>query len=402
MTFLDNNLVRLTDIAKITTGKTNSEDAVKIGAYPLFDRSQSVKRSNKHLFDCEAILVPGEGQDFIPRYYKGKFDLHQRCYAVIPHATVNAKYLYYAIYNYREHFSRVAVGSTVKSLRLASFDSFKVALPDINSQKKIADILSSLDDRITLLRETNAALEAIAQALFKSWFVDFDPVRAKAEGREPEGMPAEVADLYPSEFEDTELGEMPKGWKVGTVVEGFDLLMGQSPPGDTYNQTEDGLSFFQGRTDFGFRFPKKRMYCSAPTRLANRGDTLVSVRAPVGDVNVAIEKCCIGRGLAAVKHKSGSGPYTLYSMKGLEEAFHQFEGEGTVFGSINKVAFQNLKVISPPADVVKTFDEIASPLDAKIEANEQQLISLTDLRDTLLPRLMSGKLRIPDLEEQAA
>src|SRR6185437_15207677 len=179
-----------------------------------------------------------------------------------------------------------------------------IPLPPIHEQRAIAHILGTLDDKIELNRRMNETLEAMARALFKSWFVDFDPVRAKAEGRDT-GLPKHIADLFPDSFEDSELGEVPKGWTVGCVDDEFDLTMGQSPPGSTYNDVAKGLPFYQGRTDFGFRFPTRRVYCTAPTRLAKMGDTLVSVRAPVGDINMAAEDCAIGRGVAAVRHKSG-------------------------------------------------------------------------------------------------
>jgi type I restriction enzyme S subunit len=131
-------------------------------------------------------------------------------------------------------------------------------------------------------------LEATARALFKSWFVDFDPVRAKAEGRDTL-LPQHLADLFQGSFVDSELGEIPKRWEIGSVDSEFNLTMGQSPPGETYNNSGVGLPFYQGRTDFGFRFPSRRIYCTAPTRFARPGDTLVSVRAPVGDINMATD-----------------------------------------------------------------------------------------------------------------
>jgi type I restriction enzyme S subunit len=174
--------------------------------------------------------------------------------------------------------------------------------------------------------------------------------------------------------------------------------MGQSPPGDTYNSFGDGLPFFQGRTDFGFRFPTQRVFCNAPTRLAEIGDILVSVRAPVGDVNMALEKCCIGRGVAGVRHPFGYRSFVFYSLRELRSKFDQFDSEGTVFGSINKKDFQALHVIKPSQELLKVFDENIAPLDSKIVVNEIQLRTLTSIRDTLLTRLISGQLRLPDAE----
>jgi len=176
------------------------------------------------------------------------------------------------------------------------------------------------------------------------------------------------------------------------------LTMGQSPPGDTYNGTGDGLPFYQGRTDFGVRFPSQRIFCTAPTRLAQAGDTLVSVRAPVGDVNVALGSCALGRGVAGVRHPDGHQSFVFYSTRSLKPHFELYDGEGTVFGSINKKDFQALPVVLPGSRVIEAFEEIVGPLDAVVENNEQKLRTLSTLRDTLLPRLISGQLRLPEAE----
>ena len=136
-------------------------------------------------------------------------------------------------------------------------ESFNVqAPPDVTEQRAIAHILGTLDDKIELNRRMNETLEAMARALFKSWFVDFDPVRAKMEGRDT-GLPQHVAYLFPSRLVASEFGEIPEGWEVGCVDDAFDLTMGQSPPGRTYNETGEGIPFYQGRADFTFRFPAR-------------------------------------------------------------------------------------------------------------------------------------------------
>ena len=255
-------------------------------------------------------------------------------------------------------------------------------------------MLGALDEKINLNRRMNATLEAMARALFQSWFVDFDPVRAKRDARSPAALDPATAVLFPEHLEDSPLGHIPKGWKAGTVVEGFNLTMGQSPPGDTYNEESNGLPFYQGRTDFGFRFPTPRIYCTAPTRYAKPGDTLVSVRAPVGDINMVNEECCIGRGVAAVRHKSGATSFTYYSMANLYPDFARFEAEGTVFGSINKDSFEKLRFVIPPDEIVAAYERQAGPLDEQIGTLENQSRTLAALRDALLPKLLSGELSI--------
>ena len=284
-----------------------------------------------------------------------------------------------------------------------------VSLPPLDEQHAIAHILGTLDDKIELNRRMNETLEAMARALFKSWFVDFDPVRAKhalskvegAEGRPSTssgqafpGLPKSIAVLFPDSFEDSELGEIPKGWRVGSVDDEFDLTMGQSPPGDTYNDAGAGLPFYQGCTDFGFRFPTRRIYCTAPTRIGKAGDTLVSVRAPVGDINMATEHCAIGRGVAAARHKTGSRSYTYQFMQSIEEVFARFEAEGTVFGSIGKKDFHAIACVNAPRELVLAYEARVSPLDDRVEVNERESRTLSILRDTLLPKLVSGEIRV--------
>jgi type I restriction enzyme S subunit len=277
----------------------------------------------------------------------------------------------------------------------------RISLPSIDEQRAIAHILGTLDDKIELNRRMSETLEAIARALFKSWFVDFDPVRAKAEGRDP-GLPRPVADLFPARLVDSELGAIPEGWEVACVDGEFDLTMGQSPPGETYNEVGEGIPFYQGRADFEGRFPKRRVYCTAPTRLARRGDTLISVRAPVGDINMAADDCAIGRGVAAARHKSGSRSYTYQSMGSLEDVFARFEAEGTVFGSINKKDFHGIPCVAPTLAVVRAFEELLAPMDSRIEILTLESRTLAALRDALLPKLISGELRVKDAERLAA
>jgi len=253
-------------------------------------------------------------------------------------------------------------GSVFGNATRQDVELLSLTWPDeVSDRRIIAEVLGSLDDKIELNRRMNATLESMARAVFKAWFVE---------------------------------SEEAKGWKAGTVDEDFSLIMGQSPPGETYNEEKVGIPFFQGRADFGFRFPTNRVYCTAPTRFAKPGDTLVSVRAPVGDINMVAEKCAIGRGVAAIRHKTGSRSYTYYSMHMLKEEFNRFEAEGTVFGSINKADFQALKVKIPPPDKVLEFEEICYPIDQQIENNEKQSRTLAALRDALLPRLMSGEVRV--------
>jgi len=364
-----------------------------------------------------AIVPKPRGLRYLHNQRLGKVIIKDR-------APLRKDFLYYLLRTreYRHEVVSSATGTTVKHTSPERVMAFEFQLPPLPEQRAIAHILGTLDDKIELNRRMNETLEAMARATFKSWFVDFlpvranmartqtgDPVRAKMEGRlpapsdarqagQPTGIDAETAALFPDSFEDSPLGKIPKGWRVGTIGDEFNLMMGQSPPGETYNEIGEGLPFFQGRTDFGFRFPTQRVYCTAPTRQANPGDTMVSVRAPVGDINMASETCCIGRGVAAIRHKSGSRSYTFYMMHSLRDTFADFEAEGTVFGCINKDDFQGIKCITPPAELIKKYEQTAFPLDEAIRNNDLSSHTLAATRDALLPKLLVGEIRVKDVQ----
>ncbi len=320
-----------------------------------------------------------------------------RCLRVRPDPSkIDSGYLsyFFGLPAFKEHIRAIAVGATMPSLNTRILSSIPVPHPrSLNTQRAIAHILGTLDDKIELNRRMNETLEEMARALFKSWFVDFNPVRAKIDGRAT-GLPKHLADLFPDRLVESALGAIPAGWEVRALRECNHLTMGQSPPGHTYNKHGEGLPFFQGRSDFGFRYPSNRRFCTAPTRVAKRGDTLVSVRAPVGDINMAWDQCCIGRGVAALRHKSGRISFTYYSTWTIQAALREYEHTGTVFGAINKRQFEALPVIEPNRSIVDAFDSCARPLDVRIESNIRESRTLAALRDTLLAPMVSGEVRV--------
>ena len=292
--------------------------------------------------------------------------------------------------------SIVEQGAGAAGIRGTDLATLQVDCPPRSVQKRIANVLSELDDKIELNRRMNETLDAMARAIFKDWFVDFGPTRAKAEGCAPY-LASEIWDLFPDTLDDD---GKPVGWQVGTLGDCFHLTMGQSPPGSTYNDDAEGLPFFQGRTDFGFRYPENRKYCSAPTRIAERDDTLVSVRAPVGDINMAWEKCCAGRGVAALRHASGARSFTYYSAWAIQQELKQYEHTGTVFGAINKKQFEALTVLEPTPEFVALFENQVAPLDERIRKNVSESRTLSQTRDFLLPKLMSGEIRLAWAENE--
>ena len=323
-----------------------------------------------------------------------------RCLRVRPDpCKVDPQYLSYflGLEVLREYIRSIAVGATMPSLNTRILSNIPIVLPDMSTQRAIAHILGTLDDKIELNRRMNQTLEEMARAIYQDWFVDFGPTRAKMEGQEPY-LPPDLWDLFPDELVDSEVGEIPEGWEWKTVKDCFDLTMGQSPPGSTYNDHGDGMPFFQGSTDFGPRFPTNRRFCSAPTRAAQRDDTLVSVRAPIGDMNVAWEECCIGRGVAALRHKSGASSFTYYLSQSMKPEIQVYEQTGTVFGAITKKQFESVPFLDPQGQLLERFEALVQPLDQKIRSSTDAIASLTAQRDALLPKFISGELKPLDRE----
>ncbi|CAN1510345.1 HsdS Restriction endonuclease S subunits [Methylophilaceae bacterium] len=298
-----------------------------------------------------------------------------------------------------------ATGSTFPNVSKDQLNAISLTKTSPEAATDIALIIEPIDDRITLLRETNATLEAIAQALFKSWFVDFDPVRAKAEGREPEGMPAEVADLFPSEFEETELGEIPKGWKVCSLDQIAKFLNGlamQKFPVEAGVETLPVIKIAQLRKGDTIGADKASSNIK-PEYVVYDGDVLFSWSG-----SLEVEIWCGGKGALnqhLFKVSSDEYPkwfYYLWTKHHLANFREIAAGKATTMGHIQRHHLVEAKVITPSPKLLAEMSAVILPvMDRAIECM-LQIKTLTELRDTLLPRLMSGKLRIPDLEEQAA
>lgn len=262
----------------------------------------------------------------------------------------------------KQKLDEVSIGSTQAALTISGLKTIEILLPDLNTQTAIASILSCLDDKIDLLHRQNTTLEKMAETLFRQWFVE----------------------------------EAQEDWETGKLVDEFDFTMGASPPGESYNEVGNGIPMYQGNADFGFRFPTNRVFTIDPKRFAEKFDTLVSVRAPVGEQNMANERCCIGRGVAAFRFKKDNlfYTYTYYKMKSLMDDIKQFNETGTVFGSISKSDFENIEIVIPDMISIQKFQKEARPIDDKIITNTIQIHSLNALRDALLPKLMSGEVRM--------
>ena len=283
-----------------------------------------------------------------------------------PKEGVDAKYLYYVLSDdtFFEYSMATSKGTKMPRGDKKALMEYEVPNYELTEQLKIAGLLSALDDKIQLNTEINKNLQAQARAIYSNMIID----------------------------------EADESWSEGLLSDIATITMGQSPKGDTYNDNGNGTVFFQGRAEFGFRFPTRRLYTTDPKRMAQANDVLISVRAPVGDINVAYENCCIGRGLGAIHSKDNHQSYVLYTMFALRGKLDVFNGEGTVFGSINRQELNTMPISIPPREVVDRFESVVSPIDDAIKNNYEENCRLQDLRDSMLPRLMSGEIDVSNID----
>ena len=254
-------------------------------------------------------------------------------------------------------------GSAIPRIILKDFKRMPIKYPGLDEQKRVVSILTLLDQKIALNNKINENLGQQAQALYREMFL-----------------------------ENQNITTVTKTLNSIAVI-----TMGQSPSGKSYNEDGIGEVFYQGRAEFGTRFPTRRLFTTEPKRMAEAGDVLLSVRAPVGDLNVAYEKCCIGRGLAAVHSKIGNNSFILYTMMASKPRFDVFNGEGTVFGSINRESLNTMPIEVPPMEMIVKFEDMAHPIDEMIRIRYEENCRLETLRDTLLPKLMNGEIDIEDV-----
>lgn len=325
-------------------------------------------KHNKYFLNNKDVLIAMTGQGSVGRVAQlrkkehDKLLLNQRVGKFVCNKALDNDYLFYVLSSsfYQEILFNLGYGSGQPNLSPETILNVSIPFPSLEVQKKIANILSAIGDKIAINTAINENLEQQAQAIYAQMFID----------------------------------NADESWKVGVLSDIAVITMGQSPKGDTFNETGDGAVFYQGRTDFGFRFPTRRLYTTEPKRIALCGDTLMSVRAPVGDLNVAYEDCCIGRGLSAIHSKDNHQSYVLYTLFTLKKQLDVFNGEGTVFGSINKEALNSMEITIPPIELMDRFESITNPIDKAIRNNYEEICQLQAIRDSLLPKLMSGEIDV--------
>lgn len=267
-------------------------------------------------------------------------------------------------------------GATMASLNHGIIRRIAFPTFSIEQQRKIAAVLTAYDDMIENNRQRIALLEQMAEEIYREWFV-----RLRFPGHEHTPVHKGV----------------PEGWETGKLADIADMVFGQSPPSEYYNTVGDGLPFHQGVGSYGLRFPNHETYCSVGGRNAQAGSILFSVRAPVGRLNIADQEVILGRGLAGLNEKQDRNSY-LYQLLKSQFSREDLIGNGAIFASVSKKELQSFPVFAPRAELVNHYQEIAEPIDRQIEAIQRSSLLLSQTRDLLLNRLISGKLRVDDLD----
>jgi len=331
------------------------------------------------------------------------------------HAKVNSLFL---MYFFKSAVGRAAllmnssqVGTPGIATPLKSLRSIELRLPPLSVQHEIAGMLSKLDDRITVLRETNGTLEAIAQTLYKSWFVDFDPVHAKTEGRTPEGMDEATAALFPDGLEESELGPVPRGWRIVKLQAATSSVFSGGTP-DTRKPEFWGGDipwFSSGETRNSVITDTEKRITQAgvdesSTRPVRLGDILIASAGQGhtrGQTSYCGIDCYINQSVVAVRAGELSKASWLFcNLKRRYQEMRNLSDSHSSRGSLTTKLLNQMPLVLPPLDIIDAFDDVATPLLNSIICNEKQAQSLSALRDALLPRLMSGQLRLPDLNNE--
>jgi type I restriction enzyme S subunit len=307
----------------------------------------------------------------------------------------------------------VASGSVQQNLNITALHGLDVPFPPLAEQKAIAAVLGALDDKIELNRRMNATLEAMARALFQSWFVDFDPVRAKLDGQQPVGMDETTAGLFPDSFEDSEAGHIPKGWTIRPVGEVVDCVGGGTPSTGEPKYWEGGTHHWTTPKDFSslqapILLDTDRKITDAgiakiSSGLLPAGTLLLSSRAPVGYLAIAAMPVAINQGFIALKCNERASNFFMLNWCQMNMAEIESRATGTTFAEISKQNFRPISVVLPPKELMAVFSTKVEPLYTRIRANLHQSRTLATLRDTLLPKLLSGELSVAEaaLEKEA-
>lgn len=298
-------------------------------------------------------------------------------------------------------------GAVFDTITRNTFELIRVQVPTLPEQKAIAHILGTLDDKIELNRQMNETLEAMARAMFKSWFVDFDPVRAKAEGRDP-GLPPEIANLFPNSFEDSELDPIPKGWTVEPLSSIINIIGGGTPKTNVpeyWNGDIPWFSVVDAPKDSDIFVVDTANHITqlglenSSTKILREGITIISARGTVGKCAVVGHPMAMNQSCYGIEGKENRGDFFIYFTIRNQIADLQRSGHGSVFNTITRETFSSIQVAGSTIELTQAFDEIVRTSMLKMKYNLKESHSLAAVRDALLPKLLSGEMRVTEAEK---
>lgn len=400
--------VSLGDIAEFRNGKAISPEKYTVGGkHPVFGSNGQIARSDEVLYPEPAIVIGRVGAycgcvHYIPRASW----VTDNAIVALPKDGNDIRYLFYLLGSLE--LQRTAIGSAQPLMTQGGLKVVRTKAPPLAEQKAIAAVLGALDDKIELNRRMNATLEAMARALFQSWFVDFDPVRAKLDGRPPAALDPATAALFPEHLEDSALGSIPKGWEVCSLANKIELLSGGTPKTSEPDYWDGEIPWYSvkdapSETDVWVIQTEKQVTKlgieNSAAQVLPEGTTIISARGTVGKLALVGTPMAMNQSCYGVRGVKGYADYFTYFALRQATADLQQRTHGTVFDTITRQTFETLDCIFPPATLTQAFDRAVAWLLAQIRTNLHQSRTLATLRDTLLPKLLSGELSVEQTTE---
>lgn len=363
--------------------------AERPGSYPYYGAQGVIDYIDDYIFDGRFILIPEDGENLRSRklpiayFAEGQFWVNNHAHIAKARSGVAVDRFVQSALEAID-IAPYVTGAAQPKLSQANLRQIRLRMPPLAQQQAIASILDAIDDLIENNSRRVELLEETARLIYREWFTRF---RHSGLGDVP--------------LVDSPLGPIPEGWSVSSLADIADITMGQSPKSEFYNVEQLGKPFHQGVADFGRHFPTHRKYCSIDARMASDGDVLVSVRAPVGRINLADTELVIGRGLAAIRSRTGHPTLLLLQLKDVF-AEEDSMGGGTIFNAIGKGELAGVQVVVPPAPIADKAEECLAPMLASLRALTFAARKLVELRDLLLPKLVSGAIDVSSLDLEVA
>ncbi|MGB7910673.1 MAG: restriction endonuclease subunit S [Desulfobaccales bacterium] len=394
------------DIATLEYGKSLRGYQETDGHYRVFGTNGPIGWHDEPLCTHPGVIIGRKGAYRGVHYSPKPFFVIDTAFYVEPKEEMDLRWAYYCLLTY--DINNMDSGSAIPSTSREDFYRLPVEVPPVVEQQAIACILGALDDKIELNRRMNQTLEAMARAIFKSWFVDFDPVRAKAARQQPPGLAPNIADLFPDSFEESDLGKIPSGWSVRPIGDVVQVVGGGTPSTKEPEYWEDGIHPFctpkdmSSLTSSALLETERHLTDEGLAKVSSGqlpvGTVLLSSRAPIGYLAIAETPVSVNQGIIAIVCKQS--PPNLYVLYWLQTNMERIiaNANGSTFLEISKRNFRPIKAIVPPKPPLQNFSRIADPLYHRVVASLRQIHLLAAIRDVLLPKLISGELPISDAE----